>query len=160
MDTIDVASDSKTGAGKDLTLSLPENLTKDSFIAIRATKTHTTTIDPHKSTLFLASMSAVLVKPDVKIALKLNAQNHRFNLASPHSSQWRAAVFYEFTTLADNKVQGLPVYFHQRDYEHSNRIKGWGSCKCKWIWSSRQPCPQKVWQQIRILSEHRQRRPN
>ena len=116
------------GNGGDLLLSCTK-LTADSFIEIQAVKTHlandnkTTVI----STVSAAQITAVLVRPDANPNLHFKAGVADALLQAPiQVSGGQAGVFYQFTTVADNKLQGLPVYFHQLDRADNTQNKGLG----------------------------------
>jgi hypothetical protein len=122
-----VATDTVQGNGGDLPLSCA-NLTVDSFIAIQAIKNHlANTGETVTSTVQLAQVNAVLVRPDANPALRFKANIANSFLQAPvQISGGQAGVFYEFTTVADSKVQGLPVYFHQLDRVDNTQNKGIG----------------------------------
>ena len=72
-------------------------------------------------------MCPVLLRPDANPALLLKASVAESLLQAPiQVSGGQAGVFYEFTTLGDGKVQGLPVYFHQLDRADNTQNKGLG----------------------------------
>jgi len=121
------ATDAVQGTGGDLTLTCP-NLTVDSFIAIQAVKTHLdNNSEPIISTVNVSQTAAILVRPDANPALHFKATVADALLQAPiQVSGGQAGVFYEFTTLEDNKVQGLPVYFHQLDRKDNTQNKGLG----------------------------------
>ncbi|WP_333873265.1 hypothetical protein [Methylobacter sp.] len=122
-----VVTDAAQGNGGDLHLSCA-NLTADSFIAIQAVKNHlANTGETLTSTVEITQITAVLVRPDANPALRFNAGIADSLLQSPiQVSGGQAGVFYEFTTVADSKVQGLPVYFHQLDHLDNTQNKGVG----------------------------------
>lgn len=120
-----VATDTAQGNGGDLHLNCA-NLTVDSFIAIQAVKSHlANTGEMVTSTVEITQIAAVLVRPDANPALHFNAAVADSLLQAPiQVSGGQAGVFYEFTTVADGKVQGLPVYFHQLDRLDNTQNKG------------------------------------
>lgn len=122
-----IATDSVQGNGGDLLLNAV-NLTVDSFIAIQATKHHlANTGETVTSTVQLAQVNAVLVRPDANPPLHFKAAVANSLLQAPiQISGGQAGVFYEFTTVADNKVQGQPVYFHQLERMDNTQNKGIG----------------------------------
>lgn len=122
-----VATDAVQGNGGDLLLSCA-NLTADSFIAIQAIKNHqANTGETVTSTVQLTQVNAVLVRPDANPALRFKANTANSLLQAPiQVSGGQAGVFYEFTTVADSKVQGLPVYFQQLDCKDHSQNKGIG----------------------------------
>lgn len=122
-----VATDAVQGNGGDLLLSTA-NLTVDSFIAIQAVKTHLANNGEQViSTVDVFQVNAVLVRPDASPALGFKASIANSLLQAPiQVSGGQAGVFYEFTTAADSKVQGLPVYFHQLDRADNTQNKGIG----------------------------------
>jgi hypothetical protein len=115
------------GNGGDLLLSCA-NLKLDSFIVIQALKDHrSNTGEIVTSTVNISQTCAVLVRPDANPALRFKASVANSLLQAPiQVSGGQAGVFYEFTTAADGKVQGLPVYFHQRDRADGTQNKGLG----------------------------------
>jgi hypothetical protein len=118
------------GNGGDLLLA-SANLTVDSFIAVQATKDHLTHAgEVVTSTVRMTQAAAVLVRPDANPALHFNAVVAGSMLQAPiQVVGGQAGVFYEFTTVADSKVQGLPVYFHQRDSADNTQNKGLGQLR-------------------------------
>jgi len=120
-------TDAVQGKDGDLVLTSP-NLTADSFIAIQAVKTHLDNNGgPVVSTVNVSQTAAILVRPDANPALHFKANIADALLQAPiQVSGGQAGVFYEFTTLQDNKVQGLPVYFHQLDRKDNTQNKGLG----------------------------------
>jgi hypothetical protein len=122
-----VATDAVQGNGGDLPLSCA-NLTADSFIAIQAIKHHlANTGETVTSSVQLTQVNAVLVRPDANPALRFKANIANSFLQAPvQVSGGQAGVFYEFTTVADSKIQGLPVYFHQLDPIDNTQNKGIG----------------------------------
>ena len=116
------------GQGGDLELNLTKKLIEDSFVRIRAVKSHVAKNgETVNSTVDLAQVAAALVRPNPNPALRLMASINNSVLQAPiQVSGGQAGVFYEFTTLEDNKVQGLPVYFHQRDRDDNTLNKGIG----------------------------------
>ena len=112
----------------DLLLSCA-NLKADSFIEIQAVKTHLasdnqTTVT---STVSVSQITAVLVRPDANPNLRFKAVVADALLQAPiQVSGGQAGVFYQFTTVADSKIQGLPVYFHQLDRADNTQNKGIG----------------------------------
>lgn len=122
-----VATDAVQGNGGDLSLNAT-NLTVDSFIAIQAIKHHlANTGETVTSTVQLAQVNAVLVRPDANPPLHFKAAVANSLLQAPiQISGGQAGVFYEFTTAADNKVQGQSVYFHQLDRMDNTQNKGIG----------------------------------
>ncbi|MEI6335559.1 MAG: hypothetical protein WCS87_13455 [Methylococcaceae bacterium] len=115
------------GNGSDLGLSCA-NLTADSFIEIQAVKTHLANDKtPVTSSVLISQIVAVLVRPDANPTLHFNAGVTNGLLQAPiQVSGGQAGVFYEFTTVTDNKVQGLPVYCHQSDHADNTQNKGVG----------------------------------
>lgn len=122
-----VATDAVQGKGGDLVLTCP-NLTVDNFIALQAAKTHLDNNGAQvTSTVNVSQMAAVLVRPDANPALQFKASVADSLLQAPiQVSGGQAGVFYEFTTLGDGKVQGLPVYFHQLERADNTQNKGLG----------------------------------
>ena len=122
-----VVTDAVQGKDGDLTLTCP-NLTADSFIAVQAVKTHLDNNgQPVISIVNVSQMTAILVRPDADPALHFKANIADSLLQAPiQVSGGQAGVFYEFTTLEDSKVQGLPVYFHQLDRADNTQNKGLG----------------------------------
>ncbi|MGZ5025729.1 MAG: hypothetical protein ACXV9T_01040 [Methylobacter sp.] len=118
------------GNGGDLLLS-SANMTLDSFIAVQATKNHLTkTGEVVTSTVRITQTAAVLVRPDANPALSFKAGVVDSVLQAPvQVFGGQAGVFYEFTTVANSKVQGLPVYFHQRDSADNTQNKGLGQLR-------------------------------
>ncbi|MGZ8157292.1 MAG: hypothetical protein ACXWT1_06285 [Methylobacter sp.] len=124
------ATDAVQGNGGDLVLSVT-NLTEDSFILLQAIKTHQVNNgEPVSSTVQLSQLTAVLVRPNANPDLHLKAQIANSLLLAPiQVNGGQAGVYYEFTTVSDKKVQGLPVYFHQRDSIDNSQNKGVGQLK-------------------------------
>lgn len=115
------------GNGGDLLLSYA-NLKLDSFIAIQAIKEHRANSGAIvTSTVNIIQTCAVLVRPDANPALRFKASIANSLVQAPiQVSGGQAGVFYEFTTVADGKIQGLPVYFHQPDRTGGTQNKGVG----------------------------------
>ncbi|MGR9014054.1 MAG: hypothetical protein ACU83U_10455 [Gammaproteobacteria bacterium] len=121
------AMKSVQGNGNEIVLTSP-TLTADSFIAVQASKTHRANNGTEvTSTVQLHQIAAILVRPNADPALKFKASLIDSRLQAPiQVSGGQAGVFYEFTTKANNKVQGSPVYFHQPDPADNTQNKGIG----------------------------------
>lgn len=122
-----VATDAVQGNGGDLLVS-GGKLVADSFVRLQAIKTHLANTGAKvDSTVDVQQIAAVLVRPDADPALRFKANVANSLLQAPiRVSGGQAGVYYEFTTVADNKVQGLPVYFQQLDHLDKSRNKGIG----------------------------------
>lgn len=130
----DFATNAAQGNDGDLSLSLKNKsnedikLTEDSYFAIQAVKTHTAKNGTPKTTsVYLAKVAAVFVRPNLNPDLKLIARVNNSVLQAPvQVTGGQPGIFYEFTTVADSKVQGLPVYFHHLDSMDNTRNVGIG----------------------------------
>lgn len=120
-------SNVQPGNGGKLSLT-GANLKDDSFIAVQAVKEHRAKTGVTVTSIVqLAQVNAVLVRPDANPPLRFKAAVADSLLQAPiQVSGGQAGVFYEFTTAADGKVQGLPVYFHQLDRVDNSQNKGVG----------------------------------
>lgn len=77
--------------------------------------------------MLISQITAVLVRPDANPTLHFNAGVTNGLLQAPiQVSGGQPGVFYEFSTVTDNKVQGLPVYCHQLDRADNTQNKGVG----------------------------------
>lgn len=121
------ASGGLPGNGGKLSLSCA-NLIADSYIAVQAIKEHRAKTGATVTSIVkLTQVGAVLVRPDANPPLRFKATVANSLLQAPiQASGGQAGVFYEFTTIADGKVQGLPVYFHQLDRIDKTQNKGLG----------------------------------
>jgi hypothetical protein len=126
MDFVISTDSAQQGNGADLLLNCT-GLKEDSFIALQAEKTHLandgkTTVT---SVVAISQIVAILVKPDTNPALSFTANVVESILQRPiQVSGGQAGVLYEFSTLPDKQVQGLPVYFHKRDPLDNLQNKG------------------------------------
>ncbi len=106
--------DSKTGNGSDLSLII-NNLTEDSLIVIRTTKTD------NKSSIPLTQVAAIPVRPgdNSSYPLHLSAKGvavsangfHKGDVYSVTNGQ--PGVYYYFRLAGSTEDLGLPVYFHK-----------------------------------------------
>jgi len=129
-DGFTVVTNAAQGNGGDLLLNCA-NLTVDGFIAVQATKDHlTNTGETVTSTVRISQTAAVLVRPDANPVLHFNAAVVDSLLQAPvQVAGGQAGVFYEFSNVADGKVQGLAVYFHQLDRVDNTQNKGLGQLR-------------------------------